>query len=577
MINNNEKGMWKRTLSIFRQIRIPWFLYILQVILGIAATKVALLYIPYRTNLQQGNIDAPHLISGFLFFSLLNVLVSVAARIPTFYASAIVAKNLRIKLISRSLRLPMKSFESSASQLVGWIMDGSELADGLITAVVGFLTGVAAAYMSVTALPAIETAMTTLVIIIVVYIIFSTWLEGRLLFLRERRGKQARAQLTAYLAEHLGFFTQIKQLHSQKEELSRGKKAIGDFYKAEVYQAALTLLNSVVSGSMTDVINILVFVMGVPMVRSGTLSLTELAAFQNYVLLAYQSLSSLPGLYTQFMYYNGQLFYVGKLMAEPEEVVRRERGMDMEDESIRFENVSFGYRADQPVIRNATFDIPKGKVTMVVGPNGTGKTTLFKLIERFYTPTEGKITFGPYDVESIHLDEWRQSIAYVLQEPQLFDGTVRENIAYGMSRAVTDEEVISAAKLASADEFIRALPGGYDFVIGDNGCRLSAGQRQRIAIARAVMLDPAYLLLDEATCNMDVYAEKQVTEALMRLMAGRTTVMISHDMRMLDRADQVVVLGGGTVEAALPRDEAIAVSPTLQKLIAAEAGKGDNT
>ena len=577
MINNNEKGMWKRTLSIFRQIRIPWFLYILQVILGIAATKVALLYIPYRTNLQQGNIDAPHLISGFLFFSLLNVLVSVAARIPTFYASAIVAKNLRIKLISRSLRLPMKSFESSASQLVGWIMDGSELADGLITAVVGFLTGVAAAYMSVTALPAIETAMTTLVIIIVVYIIFSTWLEGRLLFLRERRGKQARAQLTAYLAEHLGFFTQIKQLHSQKEELSRGKKAIGDFYKAEVYQAALTLLNSVVSGSMTDVINILVFVMGVPMVRSGTLSLTELAAFQNYVLLAYQSLSSLPGLYTQFMYYNGQLFYVGKLMAEPEEVVRRERGMDMEDESIRFENVSFGYRADQPVIRNATFDIPKGKVTMVVGPNGTGKTTLFKLIERFYTPTEGKITFGPYDVESIHLDEWRQSIAYVLQEPQLFDGTVRDNIAYGMSRAVTDEEVISAAKLASADEFIRTLPGGYDFVIGDNGCRLSAGQRQRIAIARAVMLDPAYLLLDEATCNMDVYAEKQVTEALMRLMAGRTTVMISHDMRMLDRADQVVVLGGGTVEAALPRDEAIAVSPTLQKLIAAEAGKGDNT
>ena len=577
MINNNEKGMWKRTLSIFRQIRIPWFLYILQVILGIAATKVALLYIPYRTNLQQGNIDAPHLISGFLFFSLLNVLVSVAARIPTFYASAIVAKNLRIKLISRSLRLPMKSFESSASQLVGWIMDGSELADGLITAVVGFLTGVAAAYMSVTALPAIETAMTTLVIIIVVYIIFSTWLEGRLLFLRERRGKQARAQLTAYLAEHLGFFTQIKQLHSQKEELSRGKKAIGDFYKAEVYQAALTLLNSVVSGSMTDVINILVFVMGVPMVRSGTLSLTELAAFQNYVLLAYQSLSSLPGLYTQFMYYNGQLFYVGKLMAEPEEVVRRERGMDMEDESIRFENVSFGYRTDQPVIRNATFDIPKGKVTMVVGPNGTGKTTLFKLIERFYTPTEGKITFGPYDVESIHLDEWRQSIAYVLQEPQLFDGTVRENIAYGMGRAVTDEEVISAAKLASADEFIRSLPGGYDFVIGDNGCRLSAGQRQRIAIARAVMLDPAYLLLDEATCNMDVYAEKQVTEALMRLMAGRTTVMISHDMRMLDRADQVVVLGGGTVEAAMPREEAIACSPTLQKLIAAEAGKGDNT
>ena len=577
MINNNEKGMWRRTLNIFRNIRIPWHLYVLQVILGIVVTKVGLLYIPYRTNLQMGNIDQPGLVRDYLLLALLSALVGVAARIPTFYASNIVAKNLRGKLISRSLHLPMKSYESSASQLIGWIMDGSTYADGLITAVVGFLTGIAATYMSVKQLPAVATAMTTLVVIIIGYILFSTWLAGRLMFLRARRGKQARAQLTAYLAEHLGFFTQIKQLHSQAEELVRGKKAITDFYKAEVYQALLTLLNSMVSGSLTDVINILVFVMGVPMVNAGTLSLTELAAFQSYILLAYQSLSGLPGLYTHFMYYNGQLFYVGKLLDEKEEVIRRDRGMDMEDESLRFENVSFGYRDDHPVISNATFTIPKGKVTMVAGPNGSGKTTLFKLIERFYTPTEGKITFGTYDAESIHLDEWRQSFAYVLQEPQLFDGTVRENIAYGMSRAVSDEEIASAARLACADEFIRALPGGYDFVIGDNGCRLSAGQRQRIAIARAVMLDPAYLLLDEATCNMDIYAEHQVTEALLHLMEGRTTVMISHDMRMLDRADQVVVLGGGTVETALPRDEAIAASPTLQKLIAAEAGKGDNT
>lgn len=577
MIDNKEKGMWKRTLRIFRQIRIPWYLYVLQALLGIAATKVGLMYIPYQTNIQMGNFDEPGLVRGYLLLALLNALVGVASRIPTFYASNIVSRNLRNKLISRSLHLPMKAYESSASQLIGWIMDGSSSADGLISAVVGFLTGVVATYMSVKQLPAVATAMTALVVIIIVYILFSTWLEGRLLFLRERRGKQARAELTAYLAEHLGFFTQIKQLHSQTEELARGKKAITDFYKAEVYQASLTLLNSVVSGSLTDVINILVFVMGVPMVNAGTLSLTELAAFQSYILLAYQSLSSLPSLYTRFMYYNGQLFYVGKLMAEPEEVTERDRGMDREDESLHFENVSFGYRDDKPVISNATFTIPKGQVTMVVGPNGTGKTTLFKLIERFYTPTEGKITFGTCDAESIHLDEWRQSFAYVLQEPQLFDGTVRENIAYGMSRAVSDEEITSAAKLACADEFIRALPGGYDFVIGDNGCRLSAGQRQRIAIARAVMLDPAYLLLDEATCNMDVYAEHQVTEALLRLMEGRTTVMISHDMRMLDRADQVVVLGGGTVETALPRDEAIAASPTLKKLIAAEAGKGDNT
>ena len=169
------------------------------------------------------------------------------------------------------------------------------------------------------------------------------------------------------------------------------------------------------------------------------------------------------------------------------------------------------------------------------------------------------------------LGEWRQSFAYVLQEPQLFDGTVRENIAYGLDREVTDEEVESAARLARADEFIRALPGGYGFEIGENGCRLSAGQRQRIAIARAVMLDPAYLLLDEATCNLDVVAEQEVTEALLGLMRGRTTVMISHNMEMLRRADHVVVLNNGVVEASGTRDEAEAKSPTLNKLLQATA------
>ncbi len=568
MRNTKEKGMWKRTLNIFPQIKIPWHLYVIQVILGIIVARLALLYIPYLANIQQGKLDQPGVISGYLGYYVLHAVVNVAYRVSELYATAIVTRNLQNKMIGRALHLPMRSYESCASQIVGWIMDGSSSADGVITSIVGFLTGVATVYMSVTSLPAIAGTMTTLVVIILVYILFSTWLEGRLLFLRERRNKRARAELTAYLAEHLGFFTQIRQLHARDEELRRSQKAINEYYKAEVYQATLTLIGSVVSGSLNDVITILVFVLGVPMVRNGVMTLVDLAAFQNTILLAYQSLSSLPGLYTRLMYYNGQLYYVANLMSEKEEVTRREKGMDIEDESIRFENVTFGYDPEHPVLKNASFTIPKGKVTMIAGPNGSGKTTLFKLIERFYTPDEGRLLFGPYAAETIHLDEWRQSFAYVLQEPQLFNGSIRDNIAYGMGREVTEEEIVSAARLAFADDFIRELPGGYDFCIGDNGCRLSAGQRQRIAIARAVMLDPAYLLLDEATCNMDVLSEQQVVKALFRLMEGRTTVIISHDMRMLDQADEVVVLNEGCVEAAGPRDEAVKNSPTLQKLMA---------
>lgn len=570
MRTKTSKGMWKRTIGLFRNIRIPWLLYLLQVVLGIISAKVAVLYVPYATELKLGHITDTNFVWYYVGLLLLATSMQIAERIPSFYASAAVGRNLQNKLLSRSLHLPVKSFESKASQIVSWITQDCAFADGLLTSVIGFITGMFSTYMSVTAMSGIDTTMLYIVPFILVYVLFSTWFEGKMMFLRQRRGRSANAELTAYLSEHLSFFTQIKQLHSANEESVRGKEAIKKYYKAEIYQAVLTLINNFVSTPLTSVITILVFVLGVPKVNSGSLSITELAEFQTYILIAYQAFSSFPNLYTSFMYYNGQLFYISGLMAEKEEVYVRERGMDMEDQDIEFENVSFGY-GEEPIIKNATFTIPKGKTTVIVGPNGSGKTTIFKLIERFYTPDSGKVRFGSYDAETIHLHEWRQSIAYVLQDPQLFNGTIRENINYGMSRDVSEEETESAAKLAFADEFINELPGGYDFVIGDNGSKLSAGQRQRIAIARAVMLDPAYLLLDEATCNMDIYSEKTVTAALMKLMEGRTTVMISHDMKMLNSADHIVVLNEGIVEAEGEKEEVTKNSEILQKLIAANA------
>lgn len=570
MNHMSKKGMWKRTFGLYRNFKIPWVLYIVQVILGIIASKVALLYIPYETDLKLGNIDDPNLIWGYVGLMLLSVVMSIITRIPEFYASSTVTRNLQNKLINHSLRLPMKSFESNASQVVSWITQDCEFANGLITSVIGFITGIAATYMSVTSMNAIDSTMIYLVPFIVVYIIFSTWLSGKLMYLREKRGRYAESKLTAYLSEHLSYFSQIKQLHSQDEEIENGKKAIEQFYRADIYRAVVTLINLFVSDSLTNVITILIFVMGVPRVNDGSITITELAAFQSYMLIAYQSISSVPDLYTSFMYYNGILFYISGLMAEKEDVYNRERSMDMEDQNLEFRDVTFGY-GDEPVIKNASFTIPKGKVTVIAGPNGSGKTTLFKLIERFYTPDSGTMNFGQYDAEDIHLQEWRQSIGYVLQDPQLFNGTVRDNINYGMSREVLPEETESAAKLACADEFIKELPDNYDFVIGDNGNRLSAGQRQRIAIARAVMLDPSYLLLDEATCNMDMYSEKSVTEALFSLMKGRTTVMISHDMNMLERADHIVVINDGNIEAEGSKAEVLEKSETLKKLIAANA------
>lgn len=222
----------KRTFGLFRNIRIPWPLYILQVIFGIISTKVALLYVPYESKLKLGNIDDSGILWGYIGLVLLRIAVQILAQIPSFYSSAIVGRNLQNKLISRSVRLPMKAFERSASQIVSWITQDCTYADGLLTSIVGFFTGIVSAFMSMSSLLAIDKTMVYLVPAILVYIIFSTWLQGKLLFLRERRGRRANAELTAYLSEHLGFFTQIKQLllHSTDENiyfivLSQNKKS----------------------------------------------------------------------------------------------------------------------------------------------------------------------------------------------------------------------------------------------------------------------------------------------------------------------------------------------------------------
>ena len=191
--------------------------------------------------------------------------------------------------------------------------------------------------------------------------------------------------------------------------------------------------------------------------------------------------------------------------------------------------------------------LPRGKVTAIVGTNGAGKSTLMKLLERMYKPDSGRILFGDRDVEDYSLESWRRALAIVAQDTPLMSGTVRENLTYGLDREVSDEELYEAAKLANAYDFITETPGGLDAEVGPGGTNFSGGQRQCLAIARAIVRAPRYLLLDEATSNLDAKCEDEVSTALDRLMEGRTTVMIAHSFRATLAADQVIVMDNGHI------------------------------
>ena len=222
--------------------------------------------------------------------------------------------------------------------------------------------------------------------------------------------------------------------------------------------------------------------------------------------------------------------------------------------SIAFEHVAFSYTKDSPVLKDVSFSIEPGQMVGIVGPTGSGKSTVVSLIPRFYDPNNGTVTVDGRDVRDYKINSLREQIGYVLQDTVLFHGTILENIAFGRPKATRDE-IVQAATLANADEFIARMPKGYDTMVGERGSTLSGGQRQRLGIARVMVRNSPILLLDEPTAALDSESEKLVIEALERLMKGRTVITIAHRLSTIRDADKIVVIEGGIVAESGTHDE----------------------
>jgi ABC-type multidrug transport system fused ATPase/permease subunit len=302
-------------------------------------------------------------------------------------------------------------------------------------------------------------------------------------------------------------------------------------------------------------------------VVSGDLELGAFVAFNVYILMLVQPLRMLGYWINEFQRAVASGERIFEVLDEPEEIAERRdaRPLPSGGGHVRFEHVTFGYEPSRPVLEDIDLELEPGTTVALIGQTGSGKSTLAALVPRFYDATEGRVLVDGGDVRNVRLADLRGAVGVVSQDPFLFSASVRENIAFGRPGA-TDEEVERAARMAQAHEFIAALPDGYDTVIGERGITLSGGQRQRIAIARAIVVDPRILILDDATASVDATTEAKIRLGLREAMRGRTTIIIAHRLSTISLADEVVVLEHGRIVARGTQDELARTSEVYREI-----------
>jgi subfamily B ATP-binding cassette protein MsbA len=287
---------------------------------------------------------------------------------------------------------------------------------------------------------------------------------------------------------------------------------------------------------------------GTSLIVAGTMTAGALTVYLAYLKQFFKPVKDLASMTSTVAQTTVALERIETILSADQVIKERAHAVDSGrvKGAIIFDRVSFGYNKDEPVLHEVSFAIEPGQVVGIVGPTGSGKSTVLSLLPRFYDPLLGHIRIDGIDVADYRLAVLRSQIGFVLQDTMLFPGTIRDNIAYGRPEA-TDDDIVAAAGVANADEFINRMPLGYNAVVGECGDTLSGGQRQRIAIARAVIRNSPILVLDEPTAALDTESERLVIEALRRLMKGRTVIMIAHRLSTLIDADKIIVLKDGVV------------------------------
>ncbi len=486
-------------------------------------------------------VVAATLVQGVTSFALTQLLSKSAQRLIT---------ELRRKVQSHVGRLPVSYYDSTKTgALVSRIMTDVEGVRNLVgTGLVEFVGGLITAGIAFFLLFRISALLTFLALaVILVFAYILKWAFGTLRPVFRERGV-INAEVTGRLTESLGGVRVVKGYHAEKREEGVFAAGVQRLLDNVMKSLTGTSLLSLSATMLMGVVGGLVMFVGARQIIAGSLTLGGFVTFTMLLAFMIAPVFQVVGIGTQLTEAIAGLERTQDLLNESAEDAdpRRAGALGEIRGEVCFDNVGFSYEAGKEVLHGVSFESKPGTVTALVGSSGSGKSTIIGLIAAFYKPNEGAVYVDGVDLSTVALSSYRTQLGVVLQESFLFDGTIRENVAFSRPDA-TEEQVMNACRIARVDEFAERFEKGYDTVVGERGVKLSGGQKQRVSIARAILADPRILILDEATSSLDSESEALIQQGLAFLMQGRTTFVIAHRLSTIRRSDQILVIENGRI------------------------------
>ena len=573
MKKQRQKQEWKPFLRLLREAKIPWGLYIFNLAASMLLSTV-LMRMPWVAGqIMAGEIFDRSLVITYIVVMPVSTVVNIPLSLLSSWTGYRADRNLRRIVWKRIVHMPQKDLDRiPPTSMVSRVTNDTASISYGISYCFDLVSTIYSLGVVLVTVWGINHQVTWMMLLLIPFIILAC-IPSHFMHAAQDEAQNALARYTNFLSERLSSIKQIKAFNAEEDEDRLNDAAAREYFKANVRMTRLSMISEPLIYSMDAVVQAIVLVFGGYLLSQAVLTSEDIVTLFMYA-------GSISVYAYQFVFFwqalkqsQGAARTASQIVETPGEVMERKRSFSIPDADIRLENVSFAYENGQKVLDDLSLVIPKGKTTAIVGPSGSGKTTVLKLLERLYQPSSGRILFGDIPAEDIHLNEWRESFGMVPQNSPLLFGTIRDNILYGVEEKTGEKLLDSAVEKANVQEILNRLPDGILSDVGDVGSRLSGGEKQRIALARMMIRDPEYLILDEATSALDAENEHQITEALQRLMEGRTSVVVAHSLRTIEHADHIIFLENGKVQASGTHGELLRTNPTYQRYVELQKGE----